>query len=149
MGMHRSQSARTHSRQSVVSLDKVFCPGQAYVALSRVRTLDGLIINNFKESAIYCNEKIDSAMKNMLRLTLENHSVIKTPDRFTIALHNVQSLRAHVQDIQVHGQLMNADCICLTETWLKVEDMCRYQDLFLRTIRELSVMTRALHFSLI
>ncbi len=108
--------------KAVVSLDKVFCPGQAYVALSRVRTLDGLIINDFKESAIYCNEKIDSAMKIMLRLNLENHSVMKTPDRFTLALHNVQSLRAHVQDIQVHGQLMNADCICLTETWLKVED---------------------------
>ncbi len=61
-------------------------------------------------------------MKNMLLLTLENHSFIKTTDRFTIALHNVQSLQAHVQDIQVHRQLMNADCICLTETWLKVED---------------------------
>ncbi len=108
--------------KAVISLDKVFCPGQAYVALSRVRTLDGLIINNFKESVIYCNEKIESAMKNMLRLTLENHSFIKTPGMFTIALHNVQSLRAHVQDLQVHGQLMNADCICLTETWLKVDD---------------------------
>ncbi|XP_052393335.1 uncharacterized protein LOC127941915 isoform X1 [Carassius gibelio] len=108
--------------KAVVSLDKVFSPGQAYVALSRVRTLDGLIINNFKDSVIYCNEKIDSAMKNMPRLALENYSFVKTPGVFTIALHNVQSLRAHVQDLQVHRQIMNADCICLTETWLKVED---------------------------
>ncbi|XP_026099002.1 uncharacterized protein LOC113070058 [Carassius auratus] len=108
--------------KAVVSLDKVFSPGQAYVALSRVRTLDGLIINNFKDSVIYCNEKIDSAMKNMPRLALENYSFVKAPGMFTIALHNVQSLRAHVQDLQVHRQIMNADCICLTETWLKVED---------------------------
>ncbi|XP_073694460.1 uncharacterized protein [Garra rufa] len=108
--------------KAVVSLDKIFAPGQAYVALSRVRTLEGLIINNFKESAIYCNEKIESAMKNMPRLTLENQSFMKTPGMFTIALHNVQSLPAHVQDMQVHGQLMNADCICLTETWLKVDE---------------------------
>lgn len=58
----------------------------------------------------------------MPRLALENYSFVKTPGVFTIALHNVQSLRAHVQDIQVHRQIMNADCICLTETWLKVED---------------------------
>ncbi len=30
--------------------------------MSHVRTLDGLIINDFKESVIYCTEKIDSAM---------------------------------------------------------------------------------------
>ncbi|XP_048020488.1 ATP-dependent DNA helicase PIF1-like isoform X1 [Megalobrama amblycephala] len=108
--------------KAVVSLEKIFTSGQAYVALSRVRTLNGLIIQNFKESAIYCNDKIELAMKCMPKFPLENYSFTKTPGIFTIALHNVQSLQAHVQDIQAHRQLMNADCICLTETWLKVED---------------------------
>lgn len=61
-------------------------------------------------------------MKNIPKFPLESHTFSKTPGIFTIALHNVQSLQAHVQDIQAHRQLMNADCICLTETWLKVED---------------------------
>ncbi|XP_056093733.1 uncharacterized protein LOC130072579 [Rhinichthys klamathensis goyatoka] len=108
--------------KAVVSLDKIFTSGQAYVALSRVRTLNGLIIQNFKESVIYCNDQIDLAMKNIPKFPLESHTFSKTPGIFTIALQNVQSLQAHVQDIQAHRQLMNADCICLTETWLKVED---------------------------
>ncbi|XP_073723480.1 LOW QUALITY PROTEIN: uncharacterized protein [Misgurnus anguillicaudatus] len=108
--------------KAVVSLDKIFAPGQAYVALSRVRTIDGLIIQNFKESAIYCNNKIEQAMKNMVKFSLENNGFRNTPGIFRIALHNVQSLQAHIQDVRAHRQLLNADCICLTETWLKAED---------------------------
>ncbi len=91
----------------------------------------------------------DSAMKNILRITLENHSCfIKTPGMSTIALHNVQSLQAHVQYIMYDE--MNVDCIRLTETWLKVEDKVQLLGyLFLRTIRELSVMTTVINFSLI
>lgn len=108
--------------KAVVSLDKIFAPGQAYVALSRVRTINGLIIQNFKESAIYCNDKIEQAMKNMVKFSLENNSFRNIPGIFRIALHNVQSLQAHIQDVRAHRQLLNADCICLTETWLKAED---------------------------
>lgn len=108
--------------KAVVSLDKIFTSGQAYVALSRVRTLDGLIIQNFKESAIYCNDQIDSVIKNMAKFPLESYTFTKTPGIFQIALHNVQSLQAHIADVRAHKQLMNAHCICLTETWLKFED---------------------------
>ena len=36
----------------------------------------------------------------------------------TLALHNIQSLKAHIQDLRAHKTLIQADCICLTETWL-------------------------------
>ena len=43
----------------------VFTSGQAYVALSRVRTLDGLFINEFYPSSIKVNQE---AMKYNLQL---------------------------------------------------------------------------------
>ncbi|XP_065109326.2 uncharacterized protein [Paramisgurnus dabryanus] len=108
--------------KAVVSLNKIFTAGQAYVALSRVRSLDGLIIEDFKDSVIFCNDKIELALKDMPKLTLEKYSFSKSLGTFRIALLNVQSLKAHLPDVTSHTVLMNADCICLTETWLNVND---------------------------
>ncbi|XP_026112280.1 LOW QUALITY PROTEIN: uncharacterized protein LOC113091073, partial [Carassius auratus] len=108
--------------RAVVSLKKIFTAGQAYVALSRVRSLSGLIIEDFKESAIFCNDKIELAMKDMPKLSMENDSFTESLGRFKLALLNVQSLKAHFQDVLAHTVLMDADCICLTETWLNADD---------------------------
>ncbi|XP_060776102.1 uncharacterized protein LOC132885442 [Neoarius graeffei] len=104
--------------RAVVSLKKIFAPGQAYVALSRVKNLDGLIIEEFKESAIFCDEKVESAMQSMPKFSYRRSILSDVNTVCRIALHNVQSLKAHVKDLQAHNVLMKADCICLTETWL-------------------------------
>ncbi|XP_072563646.1 uncharacterized protein [Paramormyrops kingsleyae] len=102
--------------KAVVSLKKIFAAGQAYVALSRVTSLEGLIIEDFKESVIYAKQDIESAMQSMPAFI---EPVTEVPSLCRILLHNVQGLACHLDDIKQDGRYMKADIICLTETWLK------------------------------
>jgi len=110
-------------KEAVVSLNKIFSAGQAYVALSRVTTLEGLIIQDFKDSAIYCNEKIAAAMDSMLPF-------IPSPDMTCpevvtsckLTLHNVQGLKSHIEDLRSDRHFLEGNIICLTETWLTSDD---------------------------
>lgn len=46
----------------------------------------------------------------------------------TILLLNVQSLRAHIQDIKSDNRLTNTDLMCLSETWLRnQEDLTEFE----------------------
>ncbi|XP_072232324.1 uncharacterized protein [Leuresthes tenuis] len=119
MTVHKCQGLTVD--RAVVSLNKIFAAGQAYVALSRVRTLDGLIIEDFKEAAIFCDDKVDTAMKSLPKFNFKSIGSADIDPVCTIALHNVQSLNAHFDDMRSHKTLMKADCICLTETWLNAD----------------------------
>ncbi|CAE6405511.1 unnamed protein product [Rhizoctonia solani] len=54
--IHRAQG-QTIDRLRV-DLAKTFAPGQAYVAISRCKTLDGLQVVNFSPSSVFVNNKV-------------------------------------------------------------------------------------------
>ncbi len=108
--------------KAVVSLKKIFAPGQAYVALSRVRSLSGLIIQNFEEKAIYCKDSIKDAIQSMPRFFVRNIADYKVnPQEFSVFLMNVQNLRHHLADLVLHTDHLQPSCIAVTETWLPAD----------------------------
>ena len=41
----------------------------------------------------------------------------------TIMLHNIQGLLPHYRDLKCQREMMESDFICLTETWIKADQM--------------------------
>ncbi len=103
--------------KAVVSMKKIFAPGQAYVALSRVTSIDGLIIQDFKEKAIFAKDNIKEALQTMppFIASCETTETFK----FKMMLHNVEGLIPHISDIRQDKRYFEGDMICVTETWLK------------------------------
>ena len=108
----------------VVNLDRMFAPGQAYVALSRVTTKNGLYIEtsngDIRElfaKKVYGEKDVKNALLEMENLLKQTNSA----DLFckTIILHNIQSLSAHFEDLRSDIRFQNANVLCLTETWLQ------------------------------
>lgn len=59
--IHKSQGSSLDSALIDIG-SSVFEYGQAYVALSRVRTLEGLYIFRFSPSSVVCNPKVKAFM---------------------------------------------------------------------------------------
>ncbi|KAI8507071.1 hypothetical protein Bbelb_155100 [Branchiostoma belcheri] len=61
--VHKVQGMTTD--EVVVSMKKVFVSGMAYVALSRVRSIAGLHITDYKQESIYCDKEVQGAISDM------------------------------------------------------------------------------------
>ncbi|KAK6167006.1 hypothetical protein SNE40_021119 [Patella caerulea] len=109
-------------RSAVVSLKKIFSPGQAYVALSRVTSLEGLIIRDFDEKVIYCDPRIEESIHKM-PLYLEPQ--VENRRNTEILLFNVEGLMQHHEDLKNDYRFIQTDFICLTETWISQIAECR------------------------
>ena len=96
-----------------------FSPGQAYVAFSRVKSLQGLHILNFNPKAIKASDDVKVEMQRLNENLLSPIPVFACPDNhITIALLNVRSIIPKVPDIHHDDSLQSAAIICFTETWL-------------------------------
>ncbi|XP_030832522.1 uncharacterized protein LOC115920595 [Strongylocentrotus purpuratus] len=110
--------------KAVVSLKNVFQSGQAYVGLSRVTSLSGLVIEHFDPKRIYCNPEIKERIE-IMKPFIENETSEDIHDyNFSLVMQNVQGLKQHFTDFKSQCQFVNVDCICLTETWINDDDLC-------------------------
>ena len=100
-----------------------FNPGQLYVALSRVTSLNGLyLIGSYNKNAIIADRSVVDEYER-----LRNESQFEGLDgwrdtdafTFTLSLLNTRSLRKHLHDIVLDKYIMGSDIICFTETQIK------------------------------
>ena len=97
-----------------------FSSGQAYVAFSRVKKLEGLHILNFNEKVIKASDDVKTEMSRLNDRVLSPLSVDTCPeDYITITLLNVRSLLAKVPDIECDKLFTSSGIHCFTETWLQ------------------------------
>lgn len=80
--VHKSQGMSLDS--VTVDLGKAFEPGMGYVALSRVRTLNGLNIIGFNEKALVVNNEVFEHDKMLRELSRKAESVINYTDQSEI-----------------------------------------------------------------
>ena len=98
-----------------------FQSGQAYVALSRVRTLNGLfILDKFDPKQIKSDQRVTDEYE---RLHTDSEIGFNLPSvseddhgRVTISLLNVRSLARHWEDVVGDTKLMHSHVLVFTET---------------------------------
>ena len=109
-----------------------YMKGQAYVAFSRVRTLEGLHIINYSRHQIRTCGKVKKEMdrlRNERKLPSLPEALIWSIPKETISMvHlNIQGLHARSRtkqlDVQMDNELQKVDILCLTETHFEEDDV--------------------------
>ena len=107
--------------QIVVDMKKVkFNAGQAYVAFSRVKTLQGLFIKKFKHDNIKVSDSITKEMERLSTQCLPKEPVPKVlnlPSKYwtKIGHLNVHSYLAKLEDIIKDQAVNETDIMCFTK----------------------------------
>ncbi|XP_066290966.1 uncharacterized protein [Branchiostoma lanceolatum] len=104
---------------AVVCMRKMFLSGMSYVALSRVRSLGGLYLTEYNQEGIYCNEDVQEALEGMSQFEYcyNPFQEVSAHDGVKIVHHNTEGLANHLKSLK-SSCLLEADVLCLTETWL-------------------------------
>ena len=117
----------------VVDIASSHQAGMVYVMLSRCCSLQQLhIIDDFDPEKIKVNEKVLKEAQRMKKICLDRNPedwMNPKVKGLRVSSLNVRSLRKHLEDVQTDSHLMQADLLCLLETWLTPDDETqeRYQ----------------------
>ena len=112
--------------RAVVSLHNMFRLGMAYVALSRVKTLNGLFLKDFDESAMYSDTAVQDTLENMATFPMGQFSTLSnleiSDSQFLLLQLNIQSVSAHFEDLQKITGFDKSSIILLQETFDTLSD---------------------------
>ena len=129
---HKFQGQTIESPTPLVSdLSTVFESAQAYVILGRVQTPEQLHFISFPKfdsrgrQIVRADKKAKEVAMTLkskaLNITQQNHFWYQHQYP-KVCFFNTSSLRKHFQDILHDNVLLQADLICITETWLHREE---------------------------
>ena len=120
--IHKVQGLTTDN--IVVSFQGAFSAGQAYVALSRVKNLNGLHILDFDPKKIRVNEEVNEEMDRLREQSSSGALEMETFPTcdFTLSHLNVRGIKAHIKDLQMESVILKSDILCLCETFLQGTD---------------------------
>ena len=101
-----------------------FSAGQAYVAMSRVTTMNGLFVVGVNPSKITVSKEVEEEMERLQRSTLKHtdSEVAHAEDNIPVcrlALLNVAGILNKKVDLESDAGIADCDVISLVETWLK------------------------------
>jgi len=100
-----------------------FMPGQAYVALSRVKKLTDLYLLGFDSTAIRVNPAVVSKMNRLREVVVpSSHLNTDATASLNIQLLNVRGYQDHIEDIKADKTTKEVDVYSFTETFLKSGD---------------------------
>ena len=104
-------------KEIVFDMEGTFTYGQAYVALSRATTMDGLYLRNYKPNLIYRSEPVHAALQNMTSFNVQRNTS-NDDNAFSVIHQNVQGLSSKARDLEQNTDMKGAAVIAFTETWL-------------------------------
>ena len=102
-----------------------FKPGEAYIAFSRVRTIEKLHIINYTQNQIHVSEHVEKEMKRLRQNILPQmpSTLFHNVPRGVKLLHiNIGNFNRKIADIKNVDIFQNADIIALNKTHLQHSD---------------------------
>jgi hypothetical protein len=119
---HKVQGQTVKEPQKVgVGINTLFDSNQAYVAMTRVQSMDQLFFYGYKRSKIYCHNVAKKEALKLSQVSFNNNPNMwfnNDPSLFRISTLTIRSLNAHIKDLQHDYTLMQSQVIALTETWV-------------------------------